>query len=709
MRMHENRRAGWIALCAAVAAMALTSQAVSQGPGGQAPDPTVVKVVAGDALIVDQTTKLKSLKIEEGANVAAPAGKSVTMTVNGVERDIKPGDYKGDIVLTVTDQHVVKFSESMIHHFRQAIYLDKDGIVDAKSVLAAAGKPKISNGVLTDAHIRSDGRNFNGILVTGGTWTIKDPVLHFEGNGDNDFAGFGAGIMSDGKGTTLILDGAKVSTHGAVRTTVIANNGSNLIVKNSEISSLTGVLPKDYISNVTPGEMKDAPWMLGISGNVRATNLLGDNTTATYINDKLSSDGWGVLSIDSSQNTFLTTINSQVDLTGKDGYGSYSIGNATNQFYGTTINVPTHGLIITGGHGYFGASTPELLAKLNADLKLHLSAEELAAIKTQQTTVNSKRFGLMIWGDSVVKVTDGTVFNTGEDFILNKAAQMDLTVDGSKGAKLNTSNGVLFQAIDSDDPGPVTVDGVMENRGVYNDPTAPPEKIKGWDLATKHKDDMVGVFSNIELKGDFYNAVTKVQSMGGGGGAPGGPGGGDAAGAPGGAPGGAAGGPGGAAAGGPGGAPGGAAAGGPGGGAPGGAAGGPGGGAGGPGGPGGGAPSASGKNLVLTFDKSKIAGVITASQAKHVKTPIDYQSYELLGEVKNTPGPAINNGVVVTLTGSTWTVTGTSYLTGLTLDKTSSVVAPAGQKVSMTVDGKVKPIKPGTYTGAIVVQVAPGA
>ncbi len=574
MRIQLNRGAGLIALCASVALLAPATRAVSQGPGGQPADPMVVKVVAGDALIVTQTTKLKSLKIEEGANVAAPAGKSLTMTIKGVERDIRPGKYTGDIVLTVTDQNVVKFSESMIHHFRQAIYLDKDGIVDAKSVLDAAGKPKVSNGVLTGANVKSEGKNFNGILVTGGTWTIKDPKLEFEGNGDNDFAGFGAGIMSDGKDTTLILDGAKVSTHGAVRTTVIANNGSNLIVKNSEISSRTGVLPSDYVSNVTPGEMKDAPWMLGISGNVRATNLLGDNTTATYINDKLSSDGWGVLSIDSSQNTVLTAINSQVNLTGKDGYGSYSIGNATNQFYGTTINVPTHGLIITGGHGYFGASTPELLAKLNTDLKLHLSPEELASLRTQQTTVNSKRFGIMIWGDSVVKVTDGTIFNTGEDFILNKAAQMDLTVDGSKGALLNTSNGVLFQAIDSDDPGPITVDGVMENRGVYNDPSAPPDKIKDWDLTAKHKDDMVGVFSSIDLKGNFYNAVTKVQSMGamGGGGGAAGPGGG----APGGA---AAGGPGGgAAAGGPGGAPGGAAAGGPGGGAPGGAA------AGGPGG-----------------------------------------------------------------------------------------------------------------------------
>jgi hypothetical protein len=533
----------------------------------------------------------------------------------------------------------------------------------------------LNDGVLTGAKITSAGENFNGILVTGGTYTIKGLNLNFEGNGGNDFAGYGAGIMSDGKGTTLILDGAKVSTHGAVRTTVIANNGSNLIVKNSEIAAKTGVLPSDYISNVSPGEMKDAPWMLGINGNVRATNILGDNTTSTYISSSISSDGWGVLSVDSSQNTFVTAINSKVDLTGDSGYGSYAIGNSTNSFYGTTVNVPTHGLIVTGGHGVFAASTPENVAKLNADLKLHLSPAELASMPVQQTTVNSARFGVMMWGDTTLKISDGTVFNTGEATLLDKGATSDIDVDGSKGAQLNTKNGIIFQAIDNDDPGPVMENGTMANKGVYHDPTTPPEKAKNFDLAAKHKDDMVAKFSNITLKGDFYNAIRSVvpqmnPAMAGPGA------GGDA----GGDPGGAAGGPGGGAAGGPGGGAGGAAP----------AA----------------APSITGKNLILTFDKSKVTGVITSASAKHVKDPITFADYQMLAEVKNTPGAAINNGVVVNLDNSTWTVTGASYLTSLTIGKGSSVAAPAGQKLTMTVNGKAKPVKAGAYKGDIVLQVA---
>ena len=329
-------------------------------------------VVDGDSWIVEQTTELKSLKVESGAALAAPAGHSLTLTVDGIEHDIKPGTYSGRVILTVTDQYTVHFGETLDHHFRQALFIDQNGVVKPRSVLAAAGTYSLTDGVLTGADVRSEGENFNGILVTGGTYTLKNDRVDLEGNGGNDFAGYGAGIMSDGKATTLILDGVSVTSHGAVRTTVIGNNGSNLIVKNSRIAARTGTLPSDYVSNVSPGEMKDAPWMLGIKGNVRATNVLGDNTKCTYINSDLSSDGWGVLSVDQSQNTRLTAVNSRITLAGDAGYGSYSIGNSTNSFYGDTFNVPTHGLIITGGHGVFASSSHENVQRVNQELDLHL-------------------------------------------------------------------------------------------------------------------------------------------------------------------------------------------------------------------------------------------------------------------------------------------------------------------------------------------------
>ena len=114
---------------------------------------------------------------------------------------------------------------------------------------------------------------------------------------------------------------------------------------------------------------------------------------------------------------------------------------------------------------------------------------------------------------------------------------------------------------------------------------------------------------------------------------------------------------------------------------------------------------ASGKNMVLTFDNSNVTGVISATTAKHVKDTISAEDYKLLGEVTNTPAEAVNNGVIVSLSGSTWTVTGTSYLTSLTIGEGSTVAAPEGATVTMTVNGAAKPIKAGEYKGKIVLTV----
>ena len=122
-----------------------------------------------------------------------------------------------------------------------------------------------------------------------------------------------------------------------------------------------------------------------------------------------------------------------------------------------------------------------------------------------------------------------------------------------------------------------------------------------------------------------------------------------------------------------------------------------------------GASGASGKNLVLKLENANLIGVITASTAKHQKDAIGAEDYKLLGEVTNTPSAAVNNGVILTMDKSTWTVTGTSYLTSLSIGEGSSITAPEGSKVTLTVNGAAKPIKAGaTYKGNIVLTVTNG-
>jgi len=612
------------------------------------------KIETGLIWVVDKTTRLSSLTISEGSWIMAPNGYSVTMTVDGVETGIAPGEYKGDIVLTLTDTNIFKYYK-LNHRFRQALYLDKTGIVETKSVLPAAGNYKLNNGVLSGVRITSVGENFNGIFVAGGTYTIKDAVIDFTGNGGDDFDGYGAAVMAAGKDTTLILDGARIKTRGAARPTVVATRNSNVIVKNSTLQTMNGILPADYVPNVTLGEMRAVPWMLGLSGNCRATNLLGTNTTATYINSSISSESWGVLSADGDDDSQepvtagdreqkLIAINSKITNTGKVGYGNYF----TASYYGCELNVGDYASI---GGGIYAASTPETIAKLNADYKFGLTPEELKALPRTRTHVKSGRFGAMVQGS--VKIMDDTIFDTEKAVFLVKGSAARIDVDGSNDAQLNSRDGIIIQILENDDP--------MAINAIYHEPEDP-LKANDFDVAAVNKSDVTATFSNITLKGDFYNGFPGGSNNVKAGGMPGGAPSGDI-------PGGAADASGGA--------------------------------------PTGGMPgeNALGKNLVLKLENSNITGTITASRARHAKETITSEEYRMLGEVTNRPCPAVNNGIIVTMNGSTWTVTATSYLTSLTIGDGSVIKAPEGSKVTMTVDGVAKAIKAGAYKGNIVITV----
>jgi len=642
------------ALLAALPACTSVPPAVPAGPVSRS-------VAAGTTWTVAANTTLDSLSIAPQGALAAPPGKSLTMTVDGVETDIAPGSYSGHIALSVTDEFVVPFSmmgsTPKLQHFRQALYLDGSGVVANRSVLSAAAGYRLQDGVLSGVKLRSVGEDFNGLVVTGGQYTVQDAVIDFTGNGGNDFSGFGAAVLTRGAGTRLVLKGAKIHTHGVIRTAAVADEGSQLIVMNSELSARDGTLPAGYVSNVTPGEMKDVPWMLGLSGNVRATNLLGTNTTATYINSSISSDRWGVLSVDASRNARLTTIDSTVANLGNSGYGSYAIGDSRNEFYGTTFDVADYGVIVTGGDALFAASTPANLARVNSGLALGLDNAQLQGLAGRSTRVKSRRFGVMWHGDGSVTVRDGTVFDTAETVFLVKGVKAAIDVDGAGGARFNPRNGVLLQLMDDDDPGPVMQNGLQANVGVYHEPQDAASRVAGFDVAAHHDSDVVAKFAHIALKGDFFNSTRGGAAVGGG------------------APPSSAAGPGVIGAGAPGDAP-----------------------------PAGNAQP-GGRNLILVLQDATLTGTVTASTAHHSRPVITAADYKLLGEVSNSAGAVVNNGVQVELQQSTWTVTGTSFLSRLIISPGSRVLPPPDQRVRLTVNGETRTPAPGDYQGQVVLRI----
>ncbi|MEP9385162.1 hypothetical protein [Nocardioides sp. KR10-350] len=592
---------------------------------------TSVTLDPGQTWQITGTTVLRKLVVPTGASVTAPDGKVVVMTVNGVEAGgvldstagtatvIGPGTYRGNVVLHVVDANDVAWA-GLTYPERQAVYVGADGVDRTKSVLDAV-RGRVGDDTAVGTSVSSTGQNFTGYYVADRDYTIKGARIGESGNGRSDFAGYGAGIVADG--SRLEVDDSQIQNTGAARVGLLAANGANVVVKRSRIHTEGTALPSDYQPTVDLAQMRSAPWMLGIAGTARATNITGENTKATYIGSDVSSNGWGVLSTDSGSNAQLTSINSYVHTTTNTGYGAYAIGNATDRFLGSQVDVGTYGAIVTGGSVEYGDTTPGAVSTLNESLDLGLSAAEIHKLGTRRTTVDSDGWGVMWHGQGTATVTGHTVINTKRSTFLDKGQQVAIDVDGSDGARLNPRNGVVLQMMQNDDPGPVMVDGKLVNAGVYTEPTSAPTKDSTFDVTTVHNTDAVADFTDIDLAGDFYNGMRE------------------------------------------------------------------------------------GKNMALTFDGSTVRGVISSSVTKHNQSTITSADYRQLGVVSNTTGAVVNNGVIVDLTGhSTWTVAGTSYLSKLTIDSGSKVVAPKGKQVTMTVDGVATPIAAGTYTGNIALNVS---
>ena len=608
-----------------------------------------ITVASGDTLELTETTTASVLTIEEGGVITVPDGNSLSLTVNGVDTGselaeltdgyggaataIAAGTYRGTVILTVAEATDVAYDD-LTFPFRQAIYVDADGIDETKSVPSAVLGGTVTDTAASGIRLLSNGEAFNGVYVSGGTYTLTKPRIAYTGDGRCDFVGYGAAVVGTGEGTTLVLDGATIRNEGVVRTAVIADATANVVVKNSTIHCANGTLPTEYVPTGDTRYMMNVPWMLGLSGNVRATNLLGASTKASYINSSISSETWGALSVDGGSSCTLTAINSTIANTGGEGYGSYAIGNVTEHFLGCTFDVGDYALIHWGASAHYGDSTKDAVADLNDSLELGLSSAELNKLKVKPTVVNAGRFMVLWYAAGSVTIDGGTEVNTGATAFMCKAVAGSVTVDGSEGAAINPGNGIIFQLMDTDRPSSVTVSGKpwkTETIGTYTEPTGSPTKSSSWVTTSAQSTDAKGTFTDIDLKGDFYNSVR-----------------------------------------------------------------------------GGGNASLQGQNLVLTFTGSTVEGVISAGTSKHNVSTITSAEYREISEVTNTPTAVVNNGVIVTLgAGSSWTVTGTSYLSALTLASDASVTAPSGRTATLTVDGTATELKPGgTYMGALTLTVA---
>lgn len=604
-------------------------------------------LTSGTRYEITGSQRFDELIIEKDVSFKAPDGKLLTMTVCGIELPAVEGCYK-DVVLTLTDSFPSPVDGYKTSNYRTAMYIDNNNLIEEKSVLSAINGGKYTNKELIGAKIVSENDCFNGAVITGGEYLIKDLHANMTGYGENDFCGKGATILAAGD-AKVVVDGAKLENKGMLRPTILAGDDAEILVKNSDIMVYNGPDSDADRLKASGGNavMTEVPWVLGLTGNSRATNIVS-RASITYENSTIRAEGWGALStdgVDTPKNkgeyaVRLTARDCLVEITGEHGYGSYSIGACRNIFDNCVFNIPDYALIV---------------------------ANEIASGEfINNTVVNSGRFGVM-WHQNqggILAVKDSR-FNTGMATFLAKACYPTIEVENSV---LKPENGVIIQLMDIDDPG-IGADSVVVDQSVaVKDDTHDNTIINKQNinmLGQTYEDyctDMTASFKNMDISGDFYNSTTNACPVGmvipdvaeGGSNTP-------------------------------------------------------------PGAPPEGAngefvpppPSTNSPvNLVLSFEKVNLTGVISASTARHAVSVITPSNRTEIGQVENTVCPAVNNGVIVTLdAGSKWTVTGDSYLTSLTIKAGAELIGANGAKVIMTVDGTIVPIVPGSYTGNIQIEV----
>ena len=588
--------------------------------------------------LVEDTIAVSELELCPRAVLKAPEGKFLTLTVNGVGRQIKPGTYKGDVVLSVTDAYHMEpgglMRMNQIGREMNAAVVVADGKV-THTVPAILQGGEVADGKTEGVYMASTEEGFNGIIVSGGgEYTVKGVKADLEGFGDNDFLGVGCAVT--------VVDDAKVTVEdcdftmsGVTRCAMHVGGHSDVLVKNTKMTSLSP--DSDW-----PGSFS---WQVGFCGTNRLAQLT-DAANVVYDNCDLKTNGWGILSIDGSDESLKMVVkNSRLELSGPraHGYGAFCIGENEIVFDNCDVDVYGYPMLLMGMEGLGKASI------LNSRIK-------------------GRRFGAMVIDDdnSVFTIRNSS-FKTGKSTLCIKASATIIDIDHTT---MEPGNGTIVQLMDPDESGMNVVEHKIP---VGEVDTALP----GRDLFhASLTEDIVMNISNCDLKGNFYNSTTNIRAYQrnakGGMGVfhdttvgimamfelpkdgedtppPMGP-----------------------------------------------------------------AARHNGddlrgpKNLGLNLVNTKIEGVISSADQKYRDglTLIQEDNRMELGNITQSAAPTINNGVCVSLDkDSVWTVTGRSYITALTLAEGAKVAAPAGRKLSVTVDGAAVELKAGCYTGKIVLTV----
>lgn len=589
---------------------------------------------------------------EEGLELE---GYLLTMTVDGIETEIRAGMYSGVVTITATEQLDVRQSVGGQAAYRTGLYIDQGKIATAKSASSSLteGTFAATRSYLTDSVSRSGGFSF--FVINSSSYSLSSAKLiadsDSDGRGASDYTGFGSAV-SVFDSSIVNIENSYIETSGVAKAAVFVDS-ADVLVQNSTLVSNGGAIYADYESSSSPLCAVSPMWSLGISGSARTVSAVGTFSTATFVDSTISSADWSAISADAGSSMVLTAINCDIEVGAAGAAVSVisSDGNTRAELYGTRVAAGKFLAILSGADmtvgSYVGGEELEISRQTADSFVSKVSSSKLAANKRVSSELCSDGFGFLLTGESFVyyntlALQSGTTVETENAVFLIQRASAEISIDG---AELYSSSGVLLEMIDSErDIIGIGDDGTLGASFVESD---------GWSsswgtAAVGSKQRTTVSITGTALVGDFYNATGYAQYT-------------DSEGS---------------------------------------------------------AEMCGAMSLSVKLGAgASLEGVITAAEYSHVEKEITYRqsSYDTqtaaeaalaLGVVKCRSYSNGKNSVAVTLVdGAVWTVTDACILSELTIDSASKLTSPDFTQLLMYVDGEPTAIEPGSYYGEIELKI----
>ena len=388
-----------------------------------------------------------------------PEGKLVSYVLDGKELEKELPEAEAVATDKLPIQHYCELKEDKPTDYRTAIYVDKTGVVPGSSVTAAV-RGEIGPDGADGVAISGGSDEFSAVIVNGGSYALKNAKIELltaaDGKRTCDFAGLGSAVCAFSGGKIRIED-SEIHTTGVAKCALFSDGGSDIVVTGSKLSALGGTLYEGYENNADFNFMVAPPWVLGIKGNARGTNLMGKKSSTVIVDSDVKTANWGVLSTDNGRDNVLVVADTELTLVGDgreandpyhktwgSGYGTYILG-TDEFFYGVKMNVGTYIGIARDGNATYRSSKGVIKAVSPTTGETLYEGQGKGNI----SELNSDGFGIMAHGLANLTFTEGTVMNTEHASFLLRVGGIHIKVED--GSKIQPKDGVLLQIIDDDD------------------------------------------------------------------------------------------------------------------------------------------------------------------------------------------------------------------------------------------------------------------